>query len=214
MIRCSVLRYVMMTMIPLLISLSSHASGRLWDLIEYNGPSTIVIPEGGLRLDLPVSEKLKEIHRENRCTAGGPTGKWRIEDNRLWLIGLRSCDGDIPLQNIYGGNGKPILATWVTRKLFIAKGRLLCFDRGFGEGISETTVMLRVKEGLLIEVSETSNKSNPAIATITDLRKILEPGDGREKRAQEIVADSGWECLSPETQAKLRGNQIPEPAVR
>ena len=179
------------------------------DSIEYDKRITIVWPDDKPWLDLPVNEKFTELRRTQRCSAiGGPRAKWRLEDNRLWLVGLFKCGGDVPLENVYG-NPQPILAAWITGNLLTHKGRLLCRE-SYGVGLYETTIVLRIENGILMGVTENSNKAHPAVPTVEDLRKILKP-HGAEEKAEGIVAASDWDCLSPATQIELRGNSIPNP---
>ena len=206
MIRRSVSCYAVTAVVLLLASLSCYATRPLMDSINYDGRSTIVWSDDRPWLDLPENEKFTELRRTQRCSAiGGPRAKWRLEDNRLWLVGLFKCGGDIPLENVYG-NSESILATWITGNLLTHKGKLLCREF-YGVGIYETTIVLRIKNGILMGVTEKSNRAHPAVPTVDDLRKILTP-HGAENEAEAIVAASDWECLSPTIQVELRGNAI------
>lgn len=207
-----VTRYFATVVALLLASLHCHSSTPLMDSIEYDGQTTIAWPDDKPWFDLPANEKLTELRRTQRCSAiGGPRAKWRLENGRLWLIGLFVCGRDIPLENVFV-SPQPILATWITGNLLTHKGRLLCRDY-YGPGIYETTVVLRIENGVLLDVTEKSNKAHPAVPTVDDLRKIFRrSGSGAEeaeKIAKEIVATSYWDCISPAPQAELPGHSIP-----
>lgn len=213
MVRYLVTRYVAIAAALLLASLPSYATKPLMDLIEYDGRATIVWPDDKPWLDLPRNERLAELQRGQRCSAiGGPRAKWRLADDQLWLVGLFKCGGDIPLESVYGGNGEPILATWITGNLITHKGKLLCRDF-FGVGVFETTIVLRIENGVLKQAIESSNRRHPAVPTVDDLRKMLRPY-GIEKEAEAIVAASDWDCLTQAQQIELRGNSISNPAVQ
>lgn len=112
-----VTRYFATVVALLLASLHCHSSTPLMDSIEYDGQTTIAWPDDKPWFDLPANEKLTELRRTQRCSAiGGPRAKWRLENGRLWLIGLFVCGRDIPLENVFV-SPQPILATWITGNL-------------------------------------------------------------------------------------------------
>lgn len=65
-------------------------------------------------VDLPESPKLKALMHAQQCTAGGgPVGRFEVTDGRIWLTGLRTCSGDIPLRDVYPEMRAPVVATWL-----------------------------------------------------------------------------------------------------
>lgn len=188
-------------LIFLVIALNASATPPLQDILTYE-------KTGGVDgwLDFPINDKLREISVRSffsgHCSArGGPRAVWRIENSALWLVAFHNCSGDISLESIYGGDGKPIKATWISRTISMGKGRDLCSgDHGLNPGISEFTIYFEIAGGTLINVSEKSNATDPAIATVQDLMKLKYSREEAEK----IVKDSSIGCLSQERQKFLR----------
>lgn len=191
---------------------ASLATAPLMDSIEFEGRRTTAWPSDKPWLDLPPSTLLTELRRKEHCSAiGGPRARWRVEDGRLWLVGLFSCGGDIRLADVYGGTGEPIFADWITGKVMTHRGKQLCKEPNRGIGLFETTIILDIYKGTLSNVEAVPNANHPAVATLEDLRTLLRR-DGKLSEAQveafakEIVAESGWERLSPASQRKIRGD--------
>ena len=206
--------FVLIAMVLLMTPVVSRATMPLMDYIEYEGRQSEAWPSTGPWLDLPRNDKLTELRRSGYCSAiGGPRANWRVVDNRLWLTSLYRCGGvNIPLESVYGGNGEPILAEWITGRLNTYRGKQLCKETNRGLGVHEITITFEIEKGVVTKVVETSNAAHPAVATIDDLRKIL--GDRDKQYAEEILATTGWECLSRSKQMELRGSAMPNPAVQ
>lgn len=145
----------------LLLSLPGQgaATTPLFDKVEINGELGNLHQAGKGWLDLPPSEKLQELRLAEMCSAiGGPRGKYRLVDGKLWLISLYRCGGDVPLNAIYA-SGEPILAKWISADLVAELGKPLC-RRGFAY-VYERTVSLLVEEGTVTSIREESNANHP-----------------------------------------------------
>lgn len=176
------------------------------DLLEYEGVWNIVTPSGGTWIELLENEKTREIRRKEGCSAiGAPRAKWKVSDNRLWMVGLFKCGGEIKLETVYGGNGEPISAEWVTEDLVTQRGKTLCHPHYGGAGILETSIFIRVRRGVVTQVAQMSNRGNPAIPTVEKLRKIFGPEYAH--MAEELLDD--WPCLEAHNLRQLQD----EPSV-
>jgi hypothetical protein len=203
------LRYRLAACWLLLFVGTCSATPPLMDQLEYEGEWNIVTPKERPWLNLRENEKTQEIRRQARCSAiGAPRAKWRVSDGRLWLVGLFQCGGDIKLESVYGGNGEPIFADWVTADLMTQRGKTLCRHRyGYGgAGILETSVFIRVERGVVAHIAQVSNQNNPAIPTVDSLRKLFGPKDAH--MAEEAVAD--WPCFEPSIVRELKLDQSGE----
>lgn len=188
------------------VPITAVATTPLIDSVEFEGQTLKIFPVKRTWLELPSSEKLDELRRQQRCTAiGGPRAKWKIVENRLWLVGLFQCGGAISLESVYGGTGEPILAEWVSEIVIAREGKGLCRSISFDIGISEFTTAFEFENGILKRVERTNNRSNPAVPTEEDLKKM----GLSEKDAKEHVAWGLWPCLSHKEQEALRDAKAP-----
>ena len=195
----------------LMVPLKGSATVPKMDSIEFDGTATSIWPKGKTWMELPPSKYLDDLQRAERCTAiGGPRGKWSIKNDRLWLIGLTRCGGDIGLESVYGGNGDQIFADWITGEVLIHKGKRLCNEGSSGIGIFEKTIVFTFANGHLMSTQEISNAKHPAIATFDDLRSIFRRYRGgisealADSYAKEVAEKHQWECLTPSKQRELR----------
>jgi hypothetical protein len=156
-----------MVTIVLLATLSraSEATVPLFDRLEVEGQSAMLRDVKGGWLPLPRSERLQELVRAERCSAiGGPRGKYRISDGKLWLVGLFRCGGNITLESVYGGTGEPMLAEWISGDLVSDRGKPLCIRRGFfAPPIYERRMMFRVDRGVVTDLRQESNADHPDV---------------------------------------------------
>lgn len=105
------------------------------------------------------------------CSAiGGPVGKWRIAENRLWLTGLDRCGGEVALSAVYGKSDDPLFAYWVTAELLSNRGIVLCGAPGFGDVVWERRLTIKIEEGFVRLVSETNNENHPAVPKVAKSR--------------------------------------------
>jgi len=198
----------------MLVSSISHATKPLFDTVEYKGERMDVRQQGRGWLELPWTQKLQEIRvQEAGCSAlGGPRGRYRLENEQLWLIGLFTCGEEVPLDVVYG-DASPIKASWVTGELIGERGKLLCHQR-YAPGITEFTAVLHFQEGQLKQMVESSNAENPAVPSFSDLRKIY---DDYAKETGFYVSDEELKklfpgpslCWSPEQLERIRGQAKP-----
>ena len=148
---------------------AAQATEPLRDLLEIGGDTValdaLATPgrRGAGGLDLPPSDLLRDMARAERCSApGGPRGVYRVDGGRLWLMRLRRCGGDIPLHEVFGGSGEPVMATWISADLVAQRGPVLC-SRSQGGDLRQTTLRWRVEEGVVRSVTEADNRDSPAV---------------------------------------------------
>lgn len=124
------------------------ATEPLTDVLIVGNDSGPFWPEKCCWIDLPKTERLVEARRAEECSAlGGPVGRFQLEDNKIWLVGLRRCRGDVPLHDIYPELDNPSQATWLNGVLF-AKIAPMCITQ-HGERLYRTTLRLEVKKGVV-----------------------------------------------------------------
>lgn len=124
-----------------------HATEPLVDRVEIQGlEGRLHDAKRGL-LDLPRSERLRAMALQERCSAiGGPRGKYRIANGRLWLQGLYRCGGDVDLRDVYPDSQGPMLVTWVTGELVAELGRFVCHATD-GTSVLEKSARITVASG-------------------------------------------------------------------
>ena len=114
---------------------------------EHHG---VIYPEKCCSMDLPRTEKLREMRLAQSCTAiGGPVGEFKIADRKVWLTSLRTCDGDIPLHDVYPEMSEPVVATWLDGN-FAAKLGYQCTINGY-QRIYQHSVRMVVEKGIVTE---------------------------------------------------------------
>ena len=198
-----------------------------WDLLEYEGAVGRVwrFPQGPANsgrgtftpIDFPKNEKTLEIERTEKCARlEAPRAKWRVADRKLWLVSLLRGDEAIPLWKVYGGDGRPLIAEWISTRLEIQVGKRLC-EWDLGDTIHEETVVFEISRGEVLSVTGSSNRSNPAVPTKDDSVKLLKRwfpyGPYSESEIeQKASAENEWRpCLTPADQNKLRNPQPSQP---
>ena len=108
-------RCLLLAGLALLALPASHASEPLSDRVQIDGLEGPLHDAERGWVALPRSERLRAIALTDRCSAiGGPRGKFKVAQGRLWLYGFNRCGGDLSLSEIYPGSRAPILANWVT----------------------------------------------------------------------------------------------------
>lgn len=135
--------------------LSSYvlATEPLHDELLFNGKIGDIFPEKCCWMKLPESKKLNEIRKKEACSAiGGPVGKFKYEDGKLWLTSLFRCSGEIQLKEVYPDLSTPALATWLTGK-FRAGFGYLCTDKSY-KIIYESELTLTVDQGIVNSIEE------------------------------------------------------------
>lgn len=102
----------------LLASQNVLATDPMNDRLNYEGNWGSIATATGGRIDIPNSEQLNAMQRsyfENRsCTApGAPAASLKLDNDKLYLLNLYDCSGDIPLSKIYPELKQPVLANWL-----------------------------------------------------------------------------------------------------
>lgn len=131
---------------------SGHATEPLYSQLEIEGMRGLIYPEGKTWVSLPRNEAMRQARRLHMlCSAiGGPVGRFRIEQDRLWLVGLETCSGEMPVSDIYPGMQLPQLAHWLSGN-FVGKVGRNCITRDHRTAF-ETTLHFTVDEGQVTEV--------------------------------------------------------------
>ncbi|MBK9236290.1 MAG: hypothetical protein IPO19_09675 [Rhodoferax sp.] len=161
-----VVRVLAVTVVVALTASLSLATPPLMDQLEYESESTSVSVRSGTWMTLPRSQRVNELRlaEVTRCSAiGGPVGRWRIRENRLWLVGLHTCGEKHSLESVYGISGDAVFADWITADLVTHRGKALCGDSYIGI-VWERDVTLKIEIGVLKEVVEVSNANHPCLA--------------------------------------------------
>jgi hypothetical protein len=143
-------------------STTAFATTPLFDKIEIEGKQGDIQQIGIGWLNLPDSEKLREIMRAERCSAiGGPRGEYKIENGKLWLYSLYRCSGKISLSEVYPEQSEPMLATWVNGDLFAQVGKPVCMSSKGWFFIYENEISMRIETGNLKSIQSKRNSSHP-----------------------------------------------------
>lgn len=136
------------------VPMTALATEPLHDRLTIGSDTGVIFPDKCCWIDLPESERLSEARRvEMGCTAiGGPVGEYRLEGDRLWLLGLRTCGGKLPLQSIYPELPDPAPADWVNGKVHARLG-WLC--RGAdGMFVFRRDLTLQIERGWVVSTEE------------------------------------------------------------
>lgn len=196
----SLLRAICLAIL-LLCANASIASPPQSNTLEYEGRHFPVWP----RLTFPWNERLHALAKEisqTWCSAlGGIQGNWRIDEDRLYLTGLRYCGRHFTNQSIYGGDGAPIFADWVTNTLAIEWGKELCRGSYTFPGVPEKRLEITVENGIVKSVNELSNRTHRMVPTPEYMRYILVEQKMLSNSAADIliedaISQGGWPCLS------------------
>ena len=151
------LRALRRCLLPLfLVSGIASATEPLHDQIEVDGQQGVLLPAKCCWVDLPKTERLLEARKAERCSAiGGPVGRFKYENGKLWLVGLYRCGAPVDLREIYPEFDDNVLAVWLNGE-FTAQTGWLCRSRN-GRSIYRKTLNLTVIEGRVSAATETNN---------------------------------------------------------
>ena len=136
------------------VPMTALATEPLHDRLTVGSETGVIFPDPCCWIDLPESERLREARRQERgCTAiGGPVGEYRLEGDRLWLVGLRTCGGTPPLQSIYPDLPDPAPADLVNGKV---RARLGWLCRGEdGIFVYRRDLTLQIERGRVVSTEE------------------------------------------------------------
>ena len=132
-------------------------------ILEYEDFSSTIDRIDGDRgtLDIPENEATKELAKKDDCWKRlGPRARWRIANNKLWLISLVEDRGyETKLDRIYGGTGDPIFASWFSGDLTIKRGKKLC------AGLWDTKTTIYISKGRVAEIAEHRVLLDPSVPT-------------------------------------------------
>lgn len=136
---------------------AAMATEPLLDTIEIGNEHGLFMPEQCCWIKLPDTPRLREAKRAQRCTAvGGPVGRFRLEGDRLLLVGLRVCSGDIPLHAVYPDLAGPTPASWLNGTFHVLVNRTCTSGKGVDS--HRDTMTLSVKDGIVTTMSRKRDK--------------------------------------------------------
>lgn len=105
-------------------------------------------PEKCCWLELPRTERLFAAKRAEACSAiGGPVGRFELVDQKIWLVGLSRCSGDMPLEQVYPEFGDRVHADWLSG-VFFARFSPMCTTPD-GQEVHRTVLRLEVDSGVV-----------------------------------------------------------------
>ena len=152
-------------LLGLALALPAGATPPVPDLLEVGDE---LRPFYGVPIErgFPWSNRLRQVIAESMdCSAvGGPRGRYRLHDGRLWLVGFVRCGPDLGLDEAYGRPTKPMPAIWLSGDLHFGQGQLLCYDP-WVESIWQTRVELRVERGLVLWRRSQDQTGHPRLPT-------------------------------------------------
>lgn len=138
---------------------NATATEPLLDAIDIGDEHGIFMPDQCCWIKLPETQRLRDAKRAQRCTAvGGPVGRFRLEGDKLFLVGLRQCSGDVPLHDIYPDLTDPAPASWLNGTFHV-----LSIDHGCrpgrGANTPRETITLSVKDGIVTSMNRRFNEN-------------------------------------------------------
>lgn len=143
-------------------SVEVFATTPLFDNVDVYGQKGNLRQKGSGWLQLPHSDLLQKMRREEGCSAiGGPRGQYRVDEGKLWLYSLYRCRGAIDLNDVYPNEVHPILATWVTGNLVAEVGKSVCYSSKGMFPIYETEISMLVEAGEVKTMQQKSNIGHP-----------------------------------------------------
>ena len=127
---------------------SLAATPPLTDTLTIGDERGPIHPEKCCWLELPKTERLITAKRAESCSAiGAPVGRFELVDQKIWLIGLSRCGGDLPLDQIFPEFGDRVQADWLNG-VFFAKFTPMCLTKD-GKEAYRTVLRLEVDSGLV-----------------------------------------------------------------
>jgi hypothetical protein len=153
---CKQLRSIVFLVLTLMAAGPVSATEPLIDQYADGARIGRIFPSSCCWVELPDNERIWKIRRkEFGCSAiGGPVGRFRLEDGKLWLTGLMKCGGDIPLQEIYPDMTSPALAEWLSGTF---KTVLDYRCHAGSQSIYAVSQELVVEKGVVRSLKETAN---------------------------------------------------------
>lgn len=127
----------------------ARATEPLHDELTFGERSGYIFPAQCCWLALPESEALTAMRRAERCSAiGGPVGRYRYADDKIWLVGLRRCGGPVPLNDVFPELETPAHAVWLSGE-FRAKLDWLCRAKD-NSSVFAVELALRIERGNVV----------------------------------------------------------------
>ena len=98
----------------------SSATRPLIDTIVVGEENGEIFPKNCCWVELPKTESLRAAKRAESCSAiGGPVGRFELVDEKIWLVGLLRCGGEMHLSYVYPEMPDRVLATWLNGTYFV-----------------------------------------------------------------------------------------------
>ncbi|MGO4476338.1 hypothetical protein AB4Z32_08770 [Massilia sp. 2TAF26] len=153
---CKQVRRILFLVLALMAAGPGSATEPLIDQYADGARSGRIFPSSCCWVELPDNERIWKIRRkEFGCSAiGGPVGRFRLEDGKLWMTGLMKCSGDIPLQEIYPDMKSPAFAEWLSGTF---KTVLDYRCHAGSQSIYAVSQELVVEKGVVRSLKETAN---------------------------------------------------------
>jgi hypothetical protein len=153
---CTQLQGIVLLVLALMAAGGALATEPLVDQYADGARVGRIYPSDCCWVELRDNERIWQIRRkEFGCTAlGGPVGRFRLEDGKLWLTGLMKCGGDIPLQEVYPDMKGPAVAEWLSGT-FKTVLDYRCWANG--QSVYAASQELVVEKGVVRSLKETAH---------------------------------------------------------
>ena len=107
-------------------------------------------------------------------------GIWKIENDSLFLIGLKDCCDyeDIPINKVFNTSkisNERVFAEWYSANIIAGFGQLLKFDEDNWENVYEKNLMLEIVNGRIKKVEIKKNETLEDIEEIAHRKKHETP---------------------------------------
>ena len=113
--------------------------------------------------DSVIANRLKDNNCFSTACWRQHIGIWKIENDSLFLIGLKECCNykNIPLNKIFNSSkikNKKVFASWYCEIIVAGFGKLLKFDEDNWENIYEKNIVLKIENGTIKKCEIIKNK--------------------------------------------------------
>lgn len=123
-------------------------------------------------IPLPPGEATRTLHTKGRgCTAGPPQGIWKIEEAKLFMVGLVGCSHP-SMQSIYGNSG-PIPATWVSKAFIGHGGERLCRSHPAETPVTQHSLHGVVENGVVVSLQLHTHIIDQRVASPAEIKQIF-----------------------------------------
>ena len=147
-------------------SINVTATEQVADLLIYKS-DTIYIDKYPLEILLQQDSIIANRLKDSTCFTTGcwrqHIGIWKIENDSLFLIGLKECCDykKIPLDKVFNSSEikyKKVFANWYSDNIIAGFGELLVFDEDNWKNIYENNIVLEIENGTIKKCEIIKNK--------------------------------------------------------